>query len=662
MDEITDLSGLDRQLSELTDDQVRSFTHTWLSAQKSFNAARRLIDTLLAADRGELAVQAARDWRALAPAPIERADVLMALTLERAGQDSQAAAAWLSLAEGAVDALTESERLHVAERMLSQDRLGAARQAFPDAVPVLLSARLATLLCRSGDFERARQVLSCVGPEAPELNASHRVGLGRAGIVAGMTEFAIGAFVAAVRDSAAEPVLVERALQHLMSIYAGTPAREPVVNAILSRFGSDGTPAGRAVMLRAALWCEDTALITQMAEALASTSPLTPDDALNAARLLQQAGFPENALATAQAGAGMAKDSAQRAAIEVCIIQCLAEMGRSDEALERARSWIDKPEGTGVRRSAFLIARATGARSEQARFVSEAIDSHRGRIPGSLAAAIEDITERSRTSRDLASGRMAAAWRLSQRPLGDWSDWQVAYRWGEETNALLINWLVYADAERQRDMDGLICGGDADLVEANLAQGRGLLLAGTHMGPAALALRYLLSGPWKASYIGMGGRGMQRPGEICVTDLGQARTLHTVRSRLCEGGIVSMAQDTRGSGRPGSLVISGQRFEVSRLTPRLAFTEKIPTCFVHAEWRGDKAFIRIEQLPGPMKNERAPDFEKRWLRAYGEKVEGILTGPAQNISNLALRASWEPDGIWLYRTMAPLQRRSARAS
>lgn len=628
---------------------------SWLQQYGTLTRAIQLSDTLVAHEQGALAVETARGWRETGRGEPARADFLLARMLEQAGPPEEAAKAWIGLSGCDLGTLSDGEPITLGERLLALGRPEEAVRAWPDPCPPGLLARKLMFLCRLGRFEAAQDLLDATELESCELAASQLLALGAASIEAGDRAFAIAALMKAASDPEAEFDTVQRALDRLLPLEAGENLAMRLLTRLQARFEA-GDQGGEhlVVLARLAARAGASEVLASLVERIAGTPARSPQAALAQVKVLQQAARPAEALAKADQAFQMDVPEAERAALDRAAAECLAELGQAHDAIERLRRWLGTPYAAWTSQVGLVVARAAGIPGARARFEEAVSRGQKGRLPADLQQALAGF--RAQAQREFApvSPVMAQTWALSGRPKVDWPGWRRAYQFGAAANALLRNWLVYAAPGRQGELDALIAGGDRHVLENALSKGRGVLLAGSHMGPVALTIPYFIGTGVGFSFIGLGGSTIEQAGGIYVSDQTPSQTLRAVRERLRAGELVSVAQDARGPGRPGYLDISGRRFLVSRLVPSLAYAEGAPSLFVHAEWRGAKVHVRIETLPVPGEGETGPAFQTRWLSAYATKLEGVLSGPAENTSNLVLRATGEPADDWFLRALARL--------
>ena len=226
-------------------------------------------------------------------------------------------------------------------------------------------------------------------------------------------------------------------------------------------------------------------------------------------------------------------------------------------------------------------------------------------------------------------------WPRLNLPASSKSDWLVRLRWGLRINKRLGHWIL-ANRDRLDELDDVVDPPDWSPLDTAKAEGKPVVVAGAHLGPATLALHYLyqidhplvmLVGNLYYSLI-TGSR------PFLLAD--QIHNILELRDTLSELGTVYLVADGPMGRSSFPATFLGSPTHLREGAATLARISQAQTFWYSARWMGRR--IKLDLIPGPTASphESRVDWNTCWFSFYLAQFEAsILAGP-ENIRRLYL--------------------------
>ncbi|MGH6802378.1 MAG: hypothetical protein ACREC3_03305 [Methyloceanibacter sp.] len=226
-------------------------------------------------------------------------------------------------------------------------------------------------------------------------------------------------------------------------------------------------------------------------------------------------------------------------------------------------------------------------------------------------------------------------WPRLNLPVSSKTDWLVRLRWGLRINYLLRDWLL-ANRERLDELDEVVEPPDWSLLANAKEQGKPIVVAGAHLGPASVAIRYLdrldhslvmaIGNPLYS--LAMGSKPFVSAAEM--------HNIVQLRDILTGLGTVYLAGDgRRGRSRfPANLF--GATVFLREGAAALARLSQAQAFWYAARWVGNR--IKLDLIPGPaaMENESREAWNARWFSFYMAQFESYLLAGPENVRSKTL--------------------------
>ncbi len=207
--------------------------------------------------------------------------------------------------------------------------------------------------------------------------------------------------------------------------------------------------------------------------------------------------------------------------------------------------------------------------------------------------------------------------------------WQRRAWWGSAASRTVKDRVARGDTAWLEEM---LLPVDWTPLEAARALGRGVVVAGAHIGPGGVA-SWVLARRHPELFSVMAVPHHTVPG-MRVADVNgaqdRATALAAARLVLRGGGLVYIPAD----GLEGALwterPLLGRTLGVREGAPLLARLCRAPTVPMCALWSGDH--IKVELAPAILPTAEDPEaWGRAWLDGYAGWLEGLLRGPAENL-------------------------------
>lgn len=207
--------------------------------------------------------------------------------------------------------------------------------------------------------------------------------------------------------------------------------------------------------------------------------------------------------------------------------------------------------------------------------------------------------------------------------------WQRRAWWGSALSRTVKDRLARGD---DRGVARALRAVDWSRLDAALAAGRGVVVAGAHVGVGGVV-------PWAlsrrcADLLCLIGVGDDTPHHLTVhdvrSDATRATALAAARLTLRRGGVVYLPADGEHGATYDERVLCGRRVRIGAGAPTLARLCRTPTLPACALWDGGR--IRLELGPAIAPDSGAPDaWKAEWLTAYYAWLSAHLSGAGENV-------------------------------
>jgi tetratricopeptide (TPR) repeat protein len=390
----------------------------------------------------------------------------------------------------------------------------------------------------------------------------------------------------------------------------------------------------------------DEAVASCRAARIAMPAPATGGHIVRLAKLAKRAG--DLALAADWIGEAMGPDiavggisSRQRTILVNLRVDSLVALRRYAEAYEALEQAAATSEDTRLETQALWLARYHGDAEMMVRARDQQNLRGRQRLPTNLASGLAAIEIPPAPPLTAAPERMLVPWEAAALAASEWPAWASRHLWGGTASKLLVDWLQFAGEDRQDQLAALLLPVEDDSLRRALGQGRGVIIAGTHLGPIAAAFPYLLRLPSKLAVVGGGGTEIGGVEGIFVPRRGRAGAIRAVRQRLQQCGVAMIAIDmVLPGGGALPLEIGGRTLLFSSLVAKLSRALSVPSVWLQPEWRENQIHLRMAALPEAGIGEEKRDWERRWFDVSSRYLLDFLrTCSPESASGLRLQSA-----------------------
>jgi hypothetical protein len=255
--------------------------------------------------------------------------------------------------------------------------------------------------------------------------------------------------------------------------------------------------------------------------------------------------------------------------------------------------------------------------------------ARRKKLPPTLAGGIGAL----RDAADYPLSPAALDWAWSNLMTGspDRAQWERRVRFGSAANRLLWDWMHCAQ-DRLGELDALIDPLEAALSARLRRQNRGLLLIASHLGAPTAAMSYFCRGGFPVKLMG---RDIRSP-SLCPVDYVDSENryfLRHVRRALDQGtSLIVPAETDAGRNLLGVPFPGNATLRVMGWIPKLLWRERIGSLFLFPLWRNGRVDMALtDDAPQPDDDETYPDWERRWLYGYRDKLLAIMRMGPENL-------------------------------
>lgn len=252
------------------------------------------------------------------------------------------------------------------------------------------------------------------------------------------------------------------------------------------------------------------------------------------------------------------------------------------------------------------------------------------------------------------------AWRSIKGSQYNWHEWYEEAVQNARRNEILRR-CVECNSERLWELDAITIPPDMRDLKIALAREKGCILAGSHQGAIAAAIRFFDTGDrpfYTFAQAGVPDRvGTSRLNTI-ASDRGVFGALRQILHVLNEGAIVAIAADGKQIHETVGLRFLNGWLRISALIPRLALRTGVPSFYSGANWIDGKVVMTLKSLPDPEPGEKSDAYVLRWCEAYGDELQvQVRTYPDLLHSNVVFG---QAEGLpWI--TLKPKARKSSPA-
>jgi tetratricopeptide (TPR) repeat protein len=320
--------------------------------------------------------------------------------------------------------------------------------------------------------------------------------------------------------------------------------------------------------------------------------------------------------------------------------RALKHANRYGEAAEAMLKVLElKPSASNWKRQTAAALSQAGRTEEAEAVYGASLEERRARLLSSFEAELQSLDTRI-DSVKISPTRLNWAWDVASRVAGtpaaaDRSEWERRARWGVLADRLILDWLE-CRADSLQELTGRIEGVEhiRDTLSELLANGRGVLVAGAHIGPmfaallavemTGLPMRCLASAASlpSVSYF-------ERL--ISTSDQTERSIVRAIHRALSGNNVVIVALD--GVVNPSSerVVLEGQAITYTSLAARLAYHFGTPTIFGAPYWANGKIRFAAQRLPAAAEGEPEAEFRLKWQETYLEQIRAFFARGPENL-------------------------------
>lgn len=310
-------------------------------------------------------------------------------------------------------------------------------------------------------------------------------------------------------------------------------------------------------------------------------------------------------------------------------------------AVEISKVLALDPDNLATQRYAAGMLMMAGRENEARDIQLQSRNARRIKLPETFAKGLELIEQRLDQAA-IPQGRFEWAWQQlinTGAVPPSRKTWEATIRRNNLTDYFIIDWLECHPQKRNEVVDFIDGLEDASLaLNAELSKGKGVILAGAHIGalfaaPAAMS-GASIKASWVASTPNFDGPGKfdDEFGEIISTTTTSTAGLgKRIISALKQGRVVSIAIDGAGGNNYPQFQLFDRKICLSDFAPRLAFKYGTTCFFSNLEWHDGRIKVRLERLPQSLKNEEEGPFIARWVKAYLNHVEAVFRTNPENL-------------------------------
>ena len=221
--------------------------------------------------------------------------------------------------------------------------------------------------------------------------------------------------------------------------------------------------------------------------------------------------------------------------------------------------------------------------------------------------------------------------------LGPWARWIARVSHGRAALKVLREGFSLPAPGTARH-DEVLRTPDFGPLLAHRDEGRGLIIAATHLDPSPVflgqidqAVGGMIVAAQGAGYL-PGGLSMNaRVALQANRQASRVSSLRRLATQLRAGGVVSgtgdgvaLSKDSRRISSSRTFAVGRERFTIDTVLPRLAYSTNAKSVFTFARWRGGKLALHFRALPDPHAGERRDAFVQRWSRAYMAQYRALM--------------------------------------
>ncbi len=252
-------------------------------------------------------------------------------------------------------------------------------------------------------------------------------------------------------------------------------------------------------------------------------------------------------------------------------------------------------------------------------------------LPRTLAHGLERLEGR-KPPPTVWNERTRWAWEIADKSVWTEEAWLKRLHWGQNADALLRDWWLFAGRERAGEIDALI-DREPDTAIDRLPEGARCVLATTHMGPLACGVRYLQTCGRAFRGFGFAGPDPVVEGEapMRISARGSS-SFRELFAQIERGTLIGFAAESPEKGHNLELDFLGRRITLATFVPRIIHRLKTHSIWWHALWRDGRVVMQLERLPDTEDGENVEDWCERWAQAYLAHVERVMRGDPENLN------------------------------
>lgn len=339
--------------------------------------------------------------------------------------------------------------------------------------------------------------------------------------------------------------------------------------------------------------------------------------------------------------AGPALSGQGRQTMALLLAAQLTMTGQLPEAVAVLETAPVQPESPAIARMLFILKRQVMPATDLEAWRSELSAVERQKLPRSLIEGLSQISPRPRPLPMFVAGPIREFWDHQGLSGEAWQSWSAGFDWGQQATRLVRQWVVFADEAQKQELHHLIAPADTAPLDAALAEGRGAILASTHMGPVGAGLFLLEEQTYPLRSISAGGSPARtKSGAIELAAMSRSESVRQSVAHLKSGGVLGLMVDAISAGAFETVEFGNLRINVSTLPARLAWKFGVPSLWCQNEWVDGRIQVRFQALPRAEESETEAAFVARWLAHCTAILQPLLRGAPENLSGLGLASGY----------------------
>ena len=299
------------------------------------------------------------------------------------------------------------------------------------------------------------------------------------------------------------------------------------------------------------------------------------------------------------------------------------------------RALATAPDDVTLLRQAASANSQAGRQSRAAQLLGQSVAQRESRMPATFDAGMDGLDDRIGEV-EIPPGRFDWAYRFYDGDAGR-DEWERRAKWGFLADRLLFDWIEVRTGDADQAMSHFVGLDDFERdIEALTDAGAGKppLLTTAHVGPlfgGAVALELLgVKAKWLASTPSVGDDLYQEM-LISTSDQTEVQVARATAKALASGYAVGMAVDGAPNMNAPRIAFEGREVTYSTFAARMAFRQKLGSCYAAPRWEERKLRMHVHVLPMPEEGEEQDAFVDRWTAGWLAALRTELAGEPENL-------------------------------